>query len=947
MKTIFRLTIAFVSCISLWNIRICPAQTTVIAGQGKSTFTIILPADSPLSVQEAARELQQDIELATGARLPLQRDDEKIPPPYISLGNTHQAQAADITAQGIAEDGFHIVTKADNLYILGPDTPDRNGKPKIGSHGTANGVYSFLEEYLNVRWLMPGELGRDVPVKSTFTLGEIDQIVVPKFKSRRLTHLYDYFNTQQVHTELRWEARQKLERGTPISYDHNWTQTVKPEIFNEHPDWFAMRNGKRVPPTGHRYKLETTNPELVRYFAEQAIQKLKANGGRGMFSLSPSDGGGWSQSPESRALYDPSPTTFFDPEAPPGQPGMSSLVLKWYHDVAQIVAKEYPEARLGGYIYADYIYPPTKFQMKLPDNFVPMIAPSRDYGYGLYRDETQEYFKSIMDAWAKVTPPDWYYYDLPNQILRSGAGHPGNTGLVTPPASDILNIIFPQLLKSHITGVHIYGTTSWSNAALTNYMLAKLMWNPHLDARDVQREWLHRAYGAQAGTAMEALYVKLNGWFREHYRKHETDNYTLTRTMLAEIYSAPRYAELEKLLLNAKAQPMTDVQKQRLQLIEDNLIVLQWRLRNAGLLPVNFASALQRGNAEVIALLKKTSDGFPLFPGVLPGGNYPPAKLPRWKVQFTAAPPVAQQESTSPPLNANTFLLYAAQDGEVRITPQKVMPGPHFADYLIRNSSGKWVTSGIFDEDTPITFQGKAGTAYYFSVPLNKAINYTLTVENAALAQGDFADGTLMLSGSPGALYVYYQPGRAPLGVFDEKGSVTIQKPFSGAEAKASWEKIGYSDIRVLSLDEGWRFQPDPQNDGLQRGVLNADFDDSSWKLVSALDWWQNQGFPNYHGTAWYRIKFEALKPPRGYSARLFFGGVDGNATVYLNGHKATEHKLGENFEGWNQPFSKSILGSLQSGENTLVVQVISKNQTTASGIFKGVSLLTGKSQPQ
>src|SRR5690606_28361221 len=128
----------------------------------------------------------------------------------------------------------------------------------------------------------------------------------------------------------------------------------------------------------------------------------------------------------------------------------------------------------------------------------------------------------------------------------------------------------------------------------------------------------------------------------------------------------------EKLFLNARAQPTTDVQKQRLQLIEANLIVLQWRLRNAGLLPANFASALQRSNAEVIALLTQENEAFPLFPGVLPGGNYPSAKLPRWKVQLTAAQPAAQQGST-PPLGADTFLLYANRDGEVRITPQKVM----------------------------------------------------------------------------------------------------------------------------------------------------------------------------------------------------------------------------------------------------------------------------------
>lgn len=152
-----------------------------------------------------------------------------------------------------------------------------------------------------------------------------------------------------------------------------------------------------------------------------------------------------------------------------------------------------------------------------------------------------------------------------------------------------------------------------------------------------------------------------------------------------------------------------------------------------------------------------------------------------------------------------------------------------------------------------------------------------------------------------------------------------------------------YSNARLLhSLDADWRFSPDLKNDGIARGVLQSNFDDSAWKSISALDWWQMQGFPDYHGAAWYRVQFTGEPLKTGERALLYFGAVDGNATVYLNGEKITEHTLGENFQGWDRPFSVDVTNKMKPGKNTLAVQVTSKNATTASGIFKGVALAAG-----
>ncbi len=952
------------------------AAAMTIAAGGTSRYAIVLPADAPKSVQAAAEELQRDIELATGAKLPLQKADAAGGGPVISLGATRQATAAGVTEQGLGDGAFRILTKGENLYILGPDTPDgwltgRGG----GSHGTANGVYTFLEDELGVRWLMPGEIGRDVPVRKRWDLGEIDRTFTPTFTWRQVTHLWDFASGAQAREIQKWTARQRQVSNPGFDHDHNWWRainggktyggsidaTVKTPavkaLYEAHPDWFAMdASGKRPYPRNHYAKLETTNPGLVRYFADLAIQALKANPQMQVFSLSPSDGRGWSQSPQSKALYDTTVTRDTDIATPGGRPGTSSLILKWYHDVAEIVAREYPQGRLSGYLYADYVAPPTKYAAKLPENFTPMICGVGTYGYGLYREENRQYFAQVMDAWAKVTPSVWYYYDLPNQLLRQhddeiGSGSfyhgnfPGSTGIVTPAAPDILNFLFSTLVRDHIKGAYIYGVSSWSNAALGNYLLARMMWTPSLDAQAVQKEWLNRAYGPAAGAVMEGFYQKLNQWLGDYGRTHKDNCELLTLAMLKEVYAA-HWDELERMLLEAKGQAMTDRQRQRLQLIEDNLIVLRWRLKNAGFLQGSTASTLDRNEAQVLALIGKQTDGFALFPGYVPNGNYPAPQPPKWAVRLETGKTAGNGGAVAG-LDPNTFLIYAPKAMTVRIVPGRISQGAYFASYVLMDPAGKVLATGVFSIGTPVEFAARAGTPYYLFITPRKPVSYELTVEHAARAQGRLQGQTLVLSGPEAAVYVFNAPQAEPIGLFERASVVEIRKPFSGAAAAVYFVQGNYyADPKVLgSFDEGWRFSPDPADDGLKRGVTQPEFDDSAWKTISAMDWWQMQGFREYHGAAWYRIKFnlEQAPPPDGRRARLYFGAVDGNVEVYLNGKKVSERKLGPapGYKGWNTPFSGDVTRSLKKGQNTLVVKVTSKDDQTASGIFKGVSLMS------
>jgi alpha-galactosidase len=71
----------------------------------------------------------------------------------------------------------------------------------------------------------------------------------------------------------------------------------------------------------------------------------------------------------------------------------------------------------------------------------------------------------------------------------------------------------------------------------------------------------------------------------------------------------------------------------------------------------------------------------------------------------------------------------------------------------------------------------------------------------------------------------------------------------------------------------------------------SKNFDDAAWKELKTNEVWQTQGFPDYHGFAWYRLHFflsSSLKKNAFWkdSLRIFLAHVNDVDDTYLNGQK-------------------------------------------------------------
>ncbi len=777
----------------------CAAPLTLV-DNGKTTFSISVPANAPTSVQDAAQELQRCITIATGVAVPLIQDDAGITGNVISVGSTIYADEARITTDGIPLEGFRIVTRDGSLYIIGPDT-ETGQRTKDGgySNGTANGVYHFLEKYMGVRWLLPGDLGRDVPKTGTLRLDDIDFRDAPYFINRRLP--YTALTTGKTKPEIGiWHKRQGQGYSFRIEHSHNWEETIPKSVYNTKPELFPLIDGKHPEPQ-HMYKLETTHPEVIQRFADRAIETLKANPERNTFSLSPSDGFGWSQSPESLALYDKDPY---------GKQSVTPLILKFYSDVAKKVAEKDPNVKLAGYIYNDYLWPPSSGDLKLPDNFYPVLAGSISYGFRLVRPEVRERFVTLLQEWGKVTP-HLFYYDLPDTFVPWTKGH----GTIAPNMPDMHNFIFKQLVENNVKGLYIYGNVDWGYGALTNYTWVKLMWNPKLNSYDIQKEWLNRAYGEEAGTVMNQLYLDLEKWFTEFYTTTSPQGHY--HNGLVKGFYGTRYQDIEKYILEAKSKTMTDVQRQRFELIENNIIALQWRLRNEKILPVDFKSPLTRTNDEVIRIVSTDNPDFYVFPNYLDIGPKPQP------VKATIAPPVKNGDAIKVPLsvrNNNLLLLMSKTDGDIKITPGWANGGANAITYSVKDARNASLAAGVLEASNSIVFTGKANTPYYFYI--SGGIT-NVAVEGAAVAyKADMLTGKnlLHLYVRPATMYFHVPAGtkewnlRFSTTIPNETAKIIVWSP-DGKE-RASVE-TGQTHVHSLNLEgqEGfWKIKLDKASTG-------------------------------------------------------------------------------------------------------------------------------------
>jgi beta-galactosidase len=149
----------------------------------------------------------------------------------------------------------------------------------------------------------------------------------------------------------------------------------------------------------------------------------------------------------------------------------------------------------------------------------------------------------------------------------------------------------------------------------------------------------------------------------------------------------------------------------------------------------------------------------------------------------------------------------------------------------------------------------------------------------------------------------------------------------------------------AIDLNPNWKF--------IRQDVAGAEqpgFDDSAWQMVSLPHTWNNLdgedgGNDYYRGPGWYRRHLAIPSEDAGRSLYLQFDAAGSDATVYVNGKQAEEHK------GMFAGFCFDVTPLLKTdGDNVIAVRVTNEKNDTIpplagdftmfGGLYRGVRLL-------
>ena len=133
-------------------------------------------------------------------------------------------------------------------------------------------------------------------------------------------------------------------------------------------------------------------------------------------------------------------------------------------------------------------------------------------------------------------------------------------------------------------------------------------------------------------------------------------------------------------------------------------------------------------------------------------------------------------------------------------------------------------------------------------------------------------------------------------------------------------QEEGYYDYRMKPTQWGFFQNAKPQR---PEDLIEYDFDKSPTMQIPC-DWnTQDERLFFYEGTVWFKKSFQAV-PMQDYRTLLYFGAVNYDCHVWVNGKKAGHHI------GGFTPFNFDISDLLIEGENTIIVKVDNKRHAEA-----------------
>lgn len=437
--------------------------------------------------------------------------------------------------------GFVYRTEGNDLLIFGSSVK-----------GTANGIYSFLQDQLGVRWFGPGELFTVVPERETIEVNRVESVEAPDFTGRfSAIGLY-------THPVGAWKHRMRLaetfhDGAVPFYYhSHNFRGMFPPSEFEDRPELYAMRGGRRHMGPG-AFGLCYSNPEVVEIATEAAKEYFRGGEHRHSFSLGIHDGAAYCECEECAKLQPE--RTFRNARV------ASDMYFHFVNEVARRVAEEFPDRRLGLIAYNDVTAPPLGDIE--PNVFAVMVSDVSEYFDPAFREQDME----IVKAWQeKGIDMGMYYY----------------TGL-----AKLVPAYFPRMLGEQLQDrkdrgyvvLYTEAHPGWPWTGPMHYVQARLWWDADLDVDELLTDYFQTLYGPAAPYMQELFDLfeeihtrpRTGGFLFEHYNFAQFRAYTGEDLERMQELIAGAHGAIEELSIGRGGRE--NLESQRLAYVTDGLRV--------------------------------------------------------------------------------------------------------------------------------------------------------------------------------------------------------------------------------------------------------------------------------------------------------------------------------------------------------------------------------------
>jgi len=520
-------------------------DTVLLVEDHNPLSVIIIPVNSTRQIRDAAKLLSHYIQLSTKALIDIQNDSVETDKIKIHIGNTSYVKNLNIYDKKLDKDGFVIAfPDAKNVVICG-----------ASDWGTEFAVYEFLERYLGIRWLFPGDLGEYIPEHKTLRILTDEVRQEPAFKTRRLSGLpgreKDKYET--------WARRIKTRAWRyGIHGSHNIGRVLLPpdKYIKTHPEFFPIIKGKRFFPSekigGKYWKIHAWQPcfsekGTIEESVKNICEYFKKHPEKITCSLGINDAGGHCECSKCLSQIGSKKNVL-------GMENYSNLYYKWVNKIVEEVLKKYPNKKFGLIAYSEVADPPTGF--KLNSHIVPYIT----YERLKWADHNiQKHRKLCIQKWSKATNEiGWYDYSYGRQYIIPR--------LWPHLRAEYYRFGYSQNVR-HLCA-ESYPNKDWREGP-KRYIDLKLQWNPFLDVDSLLRDWYECAVGIEAAPFLAKYYefwenfwtgtVHKTSWFNNRGSTYLNFN----STDYVKALSGTDMIKCEQLLRSALSYAKTERQKLR------------------------------------------------------------------------------------------------------------------------------------------------------------------------------------------------------------------------------------------------------------------------------------------------------------------------------------------------------------------------------------------------